>query len=130
LFIYKNLKIKTIFKRKGIMYSKIIIGLLYFIAYSNASRVIYMIMHGEKPGYGDLDKGSRRFWSTTQNVWGEFNNGLGYTGYERSKCVVDVFGKNAPLYRQPKLILYQHYSKQGDFIDSEGRGTHNSRRMV
>lgn len=109
------------------MYSKIILSLLYFVAFSNASRVIYMIMHAEKPGFGDLRKGQR--WSTTQNIPGEYDNGLSYTGYERSKCLVNVFGRNAPLYRQPKAILYQHYAKQGDFIDSGERGSHQSRRM-
>jgi len=110
------------------MYSKILLlSLLYFVAFSNASRVIYMIMHAEKPGNGDLKKGQR--WSSTQNIPGEYDNGLSYTGFERSKCLVDVFGRNAPSYRQPKAILYQHYEKQGDYIDSGERGKHQSRRM-
>ncbi|ORX76239.1 hypothetical protein BCR32DRAFT_271392 [Anaeromyces robustus] len=109
------------------MLRKIILGLLYFVAFSNASRVIYMIMHAEKPNYGTLDKGSK--WSTLQDIPGERDNGLGKTGYERSKCIVDIFGRNAVSYRQPKAILYQHYSKQKDFIDSGERGLHESRRM-
>jgi len=110
------------------MFVKDIICLLYFIAFTNASRVIYMMMHAEKPNYGTLDKGSK--WSTTQDIPNERDNGLGITGYERSKCLVDIFGRNAPSYRQPKAILYQHYTAQGDFIDSGERGQHKSRRMV
>jgi len=110
------------------MLVKFILSFILFIAFSNASRVIYMIMHAEKPNYGTLDKG--RGWSSTQNIPNERSNGLGTTGVERSKCVADVFGLKAPEYRQPKLILYQHYEKQGDFIDSGARGKHQSRRMV
>jgi len=109
------------------MLAKIIVSFLLFIAFTNASRVIYMIMHAEKPNYGVLDKGN--YWSSTQDIPNERNNGLGITGVERSKCLVDVFGKNAPSYRQPKKIIYQHYEKQGDFIDSGARGKHQSRRM-
>jgi len=110
------------------MLTKNIITFLCFIALTNASRVLYMIMHAEKPNRGVLDNGNK--WSSTQDIPNEKNNGLGITGVERSKCLVDVFGKNAVSYRQPKAIIYQHYEKQGDYIDSGERGKHQSRRMV
>jgi len=109
------------------MLTKNIITFLCFIALTNASRVLYMIMHAEKPNRGVLDNGNK--WSSTQDIPNEKNNGLGITGVERSKCLVDVFGKNAVSYRQPKAIIYQHYEKQGDYIDSGERGKHQSRRM-
>ncbi|OUM60684.1 hypothetical protein PIROE2DRAFT_13503 [Piromyces sp. E2] len=93
-----------------------------------STRTVYLMMHGEKPGKGKFDNNNK--FSTTDNIEGaEKKDGLGITGLKRAECMVEVFGPNAPIERQPKEIIYQHFQGQPEFIDSFLRDLHYSQRM-
>jgi len=93
-----------------------------------STRTVYLIMHGEKPGKGYLDGNNKD--SSTDGIEGaEKKDGLGYTGMLRTDCMVEVFGPDAPIERQPKEIIYQHFQGQPEFIDSFLRNLHYSQRM-
>jgi len=93
-----------------------------------STRTVYLMMHGEKPGKGYLDGNNKT--SSTDGIEGaEKKDGLGYTGMLRTDCMVEVFGPDAPIERQPKEIIYQHFQGQPEFIDSFLRDLHYSQRM-
>jgi len=103
----------------------IILQILYPYA---LTRTVYLMMHGEKPGKGYLD-GNNKVSSTDGIEGAEKKDGLGYTGMLRTDCMVEVFGPDAPIERQPKEIIYQHFQGQPEFIDSFLRDLHYSQRM-
>jgi len=107
-----------------------ILSLVYInIAYG---RVVYLLAHAEKPGDGKLEeKNSSLLSVSSMEGLGYADDGLGATGMLRTSYMIDIFGRNAPYYRQPKKIITQHFILQnnGDFINNGNRGHHTSRRM-
>jgi len=97
----------------------ITIFMLLAILYPYVStRTVYLMMHGEKPGKGYLDGNNKS--SSTDGIEGaEKKDGLGYTGMLRTDCMVEVFGPDAPIERQPKEFIYQHFQGQPEFIGKD-----------
>jgi len=114
---------------------KYIIQIIISLVYINiaSGRVVYLLAHAEKPGDGKLEENNedlRRL--SSMDGLGFAEDGLGATGMLRTSYMINVFGRDAPYYRQPKKIITQHFILQnnGDFINNGNRGHHTSRRMV
>jgi len=116
---------------KKYIFQIFILSLLYInIAFA---RVVYVVAHAEKPGDGKFDEKPGEGGTTISSMdgLGYLPDGLGYTGMIRASCMMANFGPDAPVYRQPKRIITQHFILQnnGDFINNGKRGHHTSRRM-
>jgi len=117
------------FNNKYLLFQLLTILLNWGICYG---RVVYIQIHGEKPGIGCMDDASSQLKvMSSMDGLGDPQDGLGYTGMIRASCMTQNFGPNAPYYRRPKRIITQHFLLQnnGDFINNGHRGHHTSRRM-